>query len=64
MKPELTGNGRGGEFMMTVQTKTRNVQVRERLDISGFVFTDGLVPANFLLFESCTTYPHNRHLIN
>ena len=36
-------------YMMIMQTKTRNVQRRERLDISGFAFIDRLVQADFYL---------------
>ena len=38
--------------MMTMQTKSRNMQMREHLDISAFAFIDRLVQADFFLFET------------
>ena len=35
-----------------MQTKTRNVQRRELLDISGFMFIDELIQTDFLPFET------------
>ena len=38
--------------MMTMQTKSRNMQIREHLGISAFAFIDRLVQADFLSVET------------
>jgi len=43
-----------------IQIKNRNVQMRERLDISVFALIDGLVQTDFFPVETvrhCRTYP-------